>query len=214
MDTSNGTTFPFNTPNSTHVAAEWQYGTGENLRFLLGGSYTDYRASNNALIPAGVQSQILYGDINLGLVFATTWVEWRFVYSRFQMPFTYVYSVSNPTPTDPFAKSYYLVPYSASGDVFRLESVMYAKANAYLLAFHYYFGLASAVPLPDTVGGQTTPGGQATGNYFLGGCVRVFVGGDKFRIGPAICVDLQEMYLPNSVVLNRQEVGARLTTEF
>jgi hypothetical protein len=201
--TRSGTTFPFNTQASTYFAGEFE--TGSRYRFVLGGTYEQYKVTSNSLVASGSPLEINYSDIRTGFSIATSWVEWRFLISHFSTPLTYYVftSVDN------------LVPYSATGEYLRIESIMYAKAANYRLQFHYYFAMLLApISLPSEMNGVAMPGGEATGNYFLGGCARIFLGGDKFRVGPSICVDLQELYLPRSAVVNRQEVGVRLTMEF
>lgn len=226
------TSYPYDTAAGSYLGIEFEKG-GPHLRFLIGGSLERWSGaylnpdSTGTQYPATVGATN-FGDIKIGFVAATSWVEWRFILSHAQTPALWVYNwtADNGLPGSGD------IPLTLTGNYFRVESVMYAKANAYRLAFHYYFAvLLGPITLPDTAStplrlsvngpadGSVPVGGTATENYFLGpfgylgGCVRVFAGGDKFRIGPSICVDLQEMNLPNQVIY-RQEVSGRLTTEF
>jgi len=217
QSTYQNSTYPYNASNGTYVGMEFEKG-GPRWRWLIGGSYEGYSGlhygSQADYSTASVLAANNFSDLKLGLVWASKWVEWRFIYSRFQTPLLWVYSYTDPNLHLPATVD---MPFTATGDYFRLEAIMYATASAYRLQFHYYFAVPiSPIQLPDTIDtpiGAQTVGGQATENYFLGGCARIFAGGDKFRIGPSICVDLQEMALPGQIVY-RQEVSARLTTEF
>jgi hypothetical protein len=208
--TTNGTTYPLNAPSSTFASVEVEKGN-DHWRFLLGGTFENYQGQ--VLNGSSLASETFsYGDLRLGAVYATSCCEWHFVYSRAQTPYTYTYSTVVNSVI-----SVTSLPGVVGADYLRVESILYAKAQSYRLAFHYYFAAMldpANLPSVEIQPGVMSNGGQLTSNYYLGGCARIFSGGDKFRIGPSICVDLQEMYLPNSVVVFRQEVGARLTAEF
>lgn len=188
--TQSGNTIPFNSPNGTFLSGEIQF--GETYRLLAGASYYNY-IGLTATATSVNKRTFNYGDVKAGVSLALPWTEWRLIYVNHNTPYTELPEVNT------------LVPHTATIHYLRLENILYARASNFTLAFAYFLNQALNEP--------AVTGGNFKNSLFIGGCVRVFFG-QQFRVGPEICIDLQEAKLPLGTVMNRQEVHARLTFEF
>jgi hypothetical protein len=188
--TSGGSTVPLNTAMSNVGTGEFQLGN-KKWKFLLGGSFNSYRAK---VYGSTEFTDFSYGDTKAGVVYSTSCCEWKLLYVAARTPYT-----NQPDPVT-------LDPVIVSANYAMLENILSAKVPAFRLMFAYYLKYLVSAP-------ELTGGGQLINNYFIGGCVRVFFM-FKQRVGPSICVDLQELYLPNSTVVTRQEVSGRFAIDW
>ncbi len=188
--TQNENTLPYNTPSGHYAGVEMLY--GGDFSFLLGGKYSQFNGKT-VTATSSEDSALIYRSILVGPVLSSKWTEWRLLYVQQQTPYT-----ESPTVDT-------LVPKTVDMNYVRAEGILYSKADKYRLSFSYFFNHALAQP--------EVTGGVMKSNYWVGGCARVLVGTAR-KFGPAICMDLQELEMPQETTIFRQEVHARLTVEF